>query len=373
MSSAPTSTRSPTRREDRVRRQPALPSGDRGRQLHPRLARQGCSRPLPGGTRSSPSRRRASAGPRRIREALTGLDVEVRTWPAARLSRPPHRLEQRRPPGRGAPARAVRRAPLHRLDVPAAAGWSARDDDPRSRPDPVPRVDDEADAGDARAQVRERGANLRRDLRQLRLHRCGRDGTARRRSRHAFGSPHRASRTCSPQTGRPPTSARPTSSPSRRSSHARTSQALGAGPPPPRRRRLARGRGRRGVGRAARARRPARPPARLRHRRRAGRGSTAAPPSPSIPLASRGSGCRSSRRWPAARRSSRRPTRPWTRRAGDAAVRADPDDPPAIAAAIEEAIARAASALCRPGSSTLRASRGGAAGEIDARGLRGAS
>ena len=66
--------------------------------------------------------------------------------------------------------------------------------------------------------------------------------------------------------------------------------------------------------------------------------STAARPSSSIPRGSRGSGCRSSRRWHAALPSSPQPTRRWTRPAGAVAVRADPDDPAAIAAAIQEAI-----------------------------------
>ena len=70
--------------------------------------------------------------------------------------------------------------------------------------------------------------------------------------------------------------------------------------PAPRRRHPARGRRRRGLGRAAGARRPARAPARLRLRRGARAASTGAPPSPSTRRASRASGCRSSRRWRAA-------------------------------------------------------------------------
>ncbi len=247
-------------------------------------------------------------GPGAHPEALAGIDVELRTWPlpASHAVRTAWSIA-----GHPAAERLLgrlRRAPLHRLDVPAAAGRRARDDDPRPRPAAVPGVDDEAHAGDARAQVRERGPHLRRDLRQLRLHRARRDRAARCRAGSGSASRRRASRPCSPPAGRPPTSARRTSSPSPRSSRARTCRRS------PRRTALLGGDlllavvGRRGLGRAAGARRSARAPARLRLRRGAGRGCTAAPPLPSTRRASRGSGCRSSRRWPAARPSSPRPT-----------------------------------------------------------------
>ena len=52
---------------------------------------------------------------------------------AARRARLAHGVVGARPAGRRALARAVRRAALHRLDVPAAARRRARDDDPRPR------------------------------------------------------------------------------------------------------------------------------------------------------------------------------------------------------------------------------------------------
>ena len=72
-------------------------------------------------TRSSRSRRRASAGPGRIRAALAGVDVELRTWPlpfshAARTA-----WSGARASGRRAAPRPLRRPPLLGLDVSAAA------------------------------------------------------------------------------------------------------------------------------------------------------------------------------------------------------------------------------------------------------------
>ncbi len=107
-------------------------------------------------------------GPERIRAALDGIPVESRLWPLPGS----HALRTAwsragRPAGR-APARHVRRPPLQRLDVPAAARWRALDDDSRPRAAALPRPRHAADACDAHAQVRARGADVRRDLRELR-------------------------------------------------------------------------------------------------------------------------------------------------------------------------------------------------------------
>ena len=102
----------------------------------------------------------------------------------------------------------------------------------------------------------------------------------------------------------------------------------------------ARRRRRRGLGRAAASSTGPASSGSAASPTRSSRASTAAPPRSSTRRASRASGCRSPRRWPPARRSSPRRTRRWTRPAGDAAVRADPESPEAIAAAIREALAR---------------------------------
>ena len=95
------------------------------------------------------------AGRTAIPRALAGLDVELRLVPLpfsqrwrdgwSRLGRPS--LERVVGP--------LRRPPLLRLDVPAAGRRRPRDDDPRPRAAPLPRVDDREDAGDAqRASTR---------------------------------------------------------------------------------------------------------------------------------------------------------------------------------------------------------------------------
>ena len=84
------------------------------------------------------------------------------------------------------------------------------------------------------------------------------------------------------------------------------------------------------------------------------RGSTAAPRRSSTRRGSRASGCRCSRRWRAACPSSRRRTRRWTRRAATPPCAPIPTAPEAIAAAIEEALARR-DELVRAGSRTRRA------------------
>ena len=124
------------------------------------------------------SGRPGRAAARRIREALAGLEVEVRT-PLA-----PHALRQAwsrsgRVAGRAA-RRPARRLPLLGLDVPAAARRPARDDRPRPRAAALPRLGRAGDAAHARAEVRARRADLRPDLRQLALHRR-RGGRAARR------------------------------------------------------------------------------------------------------------------------------------------------------------------------------------------------
>ena len=77
--------------------------------------------------------------------------------------------------------------------------------------------------------------------------------------------------------------------------------------------------------------------ARLRRATRSFLRCTAAPLPLSTRRSSRGSACPSSRRWRAGRRASSPRTPRSTRPRGDAAVRADPDDADAIAAAIDRA------------------------------------
>ena len=121
--SAPTSSGSPTTREDRVRRLAALARADGRQQLHPRLAaRASPRRRARRATRSSRSRRPRPPGRRAIPEALAGIPVELRlrTLPGAhgwrtawsRLGWPPAERW----------LGAVRRPALQRLDVPAATG-----------------------------------------------------------------------------------------------------------------------------------------------------------------------------------------------------------------------------------------------------------
>ena len=95
-----------------------------------------------------------------------------------------------------------------------------------------------------------------------------------------------------------------------------------------------------GWGPQPRARPAGRRPARARVATTSSRGSTAARPRSSTRRGSRGSACRSPRRWPPARRSSPRRTRRMDEACGDAAVRADPESPEAIAAAIRDALGR---------------------------------
>ncbi len=216
---------------------------------------------------------------------------------------------------------------------PQRAG-RAGDDDPRPRAAPLPRVGDRPHAVDARAQVRERRPHLRRDLRQLGVH--------RRRRRRDARFPTRAHRRRAPGIGAEFTPAgtaarsRPPVPADRRDARAAEEpRHAGRGLRAARRPRArARRRRRTGLGRAAAARPPRRRPARPRLRRASSRASTAAPPpSPTRP-ASRASGCRSPRRWRPARRSSPRrtprSTRPAATRRSAPTPRARRRSPPAI-------------------------------------------
>ncbi len=93
-------------------------------------------------------------GPSRIRAALAGIDVEVRTWPLPFSHAVRTAWSGLGPPGGGATARRVRRPSLLGLDVPAPARGRARDDDPRPRAASPSRVDDRQNEVDARSQVR---------------------------------------------------------------------------------------------------------------------------------------------------------------------------------------------------------------------------
>ena len=286
-------------------------------QLHPRLARRARrGRARAQGHEVVAFAPTSPAGRRVIPEALARHRRRAAARHAARRARLAHGLVAARA---SPPAERwlgpLRRAALHRLDVPAAARRRARDDDPRPRAAAPSRVDDEAHAGDARPQVPQRRAHLRRDLRQLGVHRrrLRRDARLPARADRRRASRHR--RGVHGRTARRPTSAGRTCSPSRRSSRARTSARSS------RRSRCSATRGSSlvvaggaGLGRAAAARPARRRPARPRRATRSSRGSTAAPRRSSTRRASRASGCRSPRRWPRARRSSpprtRRSTRP---------------------------------------------------------------
>ena len=119
-------------------------------------------------------------GPERIRAALAGIDVEVRTWPLPFSHALRTAWSAAAPTGGRTAARRLRRAALLRLDVPAATRRRARDDDPRSRSPAPSGVDDRPHAGDARTQVPERRRDVRRRLRELGVHRARRRRDARR-------------------------------------------------------------------------------------------------------------------------------------------------------------------------------------------------
>ena len=213
------------------------------------------------------------------------------------------------------------------------------------------------------ASTRERRAHLRRRLRQLGVHRRATSSScsASRRSGFASRSPGVEARSSRPdgaaaELGRPYVLTVATLEPRKNLADARRG-ACGCSAASC----CSRSSARQGWGEQPAARPAGHRPARLRRRRRAraalprrgGRSPTR--------RASRASGCRSSRRWPAARRSSRSSHESMDEACGDAAVRADPDDPAAIAAAIERRSSGGTSSS-RAASRTRRASRGAHAG-----------
>ena len=164
------------------------------------------------------------AGKRVIPEALAGIDVELRlvALPGAHAWRTAWSIAGY-PPAERFLGR-VRRAPLHRLDVSAAArAASARRRSTTSCRCTIPEWTTAPHARDARAQVPQRRAHVRRRLRELGVHRRRlRDHAARSRA-SASSSRIPGSARSSRARARPPTSAGRTCSPSRRSSRARTS------------------------------------------------------------------------------------------------------------------------------------------------------
>ena len=220
MCSERTSRRSPTPRENRVRRQPALASAHGNRQLRRRLA----DRARGGGGRQARARRvradaaaRAPADPRGARRrARRGAHAR-----AAVVARLPHGLEPARAPGGRALPRPSRRAPLQRLARAAAARWHPLDDGARPRAAALSRVGDRADALDARLQVRAHG-RVRPRLRQLRLHRPRRGRAPRRAGRANSRGAARRPRGVRGRTASVRSSAARTCSAWRRSSRART-------------------------------------------------------------------------------------------------------------------------------------------------------
>ena len=110
-------------------------------------------------------------GPERIRAALAGIDVELRTWRLP-LSHALRTAWSRM--GRPAAERL-----LGSFDVLHFSDWMfppqreglQGDDDPRPRPVAQSRVDDAANALDACAEVPKRSDDLRRRVRELSLYR----------------------------------------------------------------------------------------------------------------------------------------------------------------------------------------------------------
>ena len=323
---------------------PLSPSAARDRELHPglaRRARRGRGRRARGRRLRADEHPRARSGSARRSRASTSRYALA----AAVLACAAHCVE-RVGPTRPQSGSSARFDALHFSDwmFPPQRSRSARDDDPRPRPASPSGVDDRAHALDARPQVPKRGGDLRRRLRQLRVHRPRRDGDARRRRR---ADPRRASRAegrLHGRTGQLPISARRTSSPSRRSSLGRTSRcssrrtassaasssSRSSAPRAGASSRSSTARGSRRLG--LRLRRGARAPLPRRGRRR-------------VPVAVRG--VRDpGHRGDGVRRPGRRVRRTSrsTRRAATAALRADPDDPAAFAAAIERALGGARAA-----------------------------
>ena len=364
-----TDTRAPRRplprllapdREDRLRRLAALARADRRQQLHPRLAagpRRGGRRRGRRGRRLRADLARRPAHRSRRRWPAFPVELRLKTFLGAHAWRTAWSRAGWPPAERF--ARLLRRPPLHRLDVPAAGGRAAGDDDPRPRPAPLSRLGDGAE----RARCTPASTGTRRapaaSSSRTRPSRPTIGSHARLPARPDRRRPPRHRRPSSARTGPWPHAVPPTCSPSRRSSRGRTSA-----------RSSRRSRCSPTTGLAALRRRAA-PAGASSHSStapassasaasatRSSPASTAAPPRSSTRRASRGSGCRSPRRWPAERPSSPPPTPPSTRPPGAAAVRCDPESAEAIAAAIREALDRrdaAASARARP---RRRASRG---------------
>ncbi len=165
--------------------------------------------------------------------------------------------------GRTVP-RPCRRAALHRLDVPAATRRPPLDDGARPRAGALPGVGAGPDEADARREVPERRTHVRRDLRQLGVHRPRRGRVARRRAgegrRRVPGG--RALRRGRPRRPRPAVC--PDGGDARAAQEPRDAPGRAAARGP-----RARGRRRRRLGSRSRRSTARRDPARLRRRRRA--------------------------------------------------------------------------------------------------------
>ena len=208
--------------EDRIRREPAEPPAPRDRELHAGLAR----RARRGRGRRARDRRvradehpRAGADSRRPRrDRRRAAHVAAPVLPCRS-----HGVEPPRPSRVRAAPRRLRRTPLLRLDVPAAARGRPRDHDPRPRAAPPSRVDD----GDGRGRCTRASTETRPttcDVVFVNSAYTGRDVDRDARGRRPSGSASRTPRRrpCSARTARPRTSERRTSSRSRRSSRGRT-------------------------------------------------------------------------------------------------------------------------------------------------------
>jgi hypothetical protein len=139
-------------REDRLRRHAALASADGRRQLHPRRA-AGWSRRRRTSTSSSRSARSAFAAGKLLDERSRGSRRGAGSSRCRSRTRPGAPGAQRAGRPRSASS-ALRRPPLHGLDVPAAALRRARDDDPRPRPAQVSGAASPADRAHAHRERR---------------------------------------------------------------------------------------------------------------------------------------------------------------------------------------------------------------------------
>ena len=232
---------------------------------------------------------------------------------AARRALLAHCLVDARLSARRALHRQVRRAPLQRLDVPAAAARRSRDHDPRCRPAPSSPSGRRSARGRCTAASTATPRDLRRRVCELGVHRRRLRRLARLPASSACSSPIPASARTSRPTGqrRPRRAVPPHRRDARAAQEPRTLVALrvlGA--------RTSRSRvvGGRRLGRAAAARPSRRSCGSAASPTRSSHGSIAARRRSSTRRASRASACRSPRRWPAARRSSRPRTSRWTRR-----------------------------------------------------------